>query len=97
LEAFRQGLRELGYVDGQTIALEVFTERRERIPELVGDLVGLKVDVLAALSTPVALAAKNATQTLPIPIVMGGVNPVGLRLAACLSRPEGNVKGLSFQ
>jgi putative ABC transport system substrate-binding protein len=96
LEAFRQGLRELGYVDGQTIALEVrFTEGRyERIPELVAELVGLKVDVLAALSTPVAVAAKNATQT--IPIVMISIDPVGLGLIGSLSRPGGNVTGLSY-
>ena len=96
LEAFRQGLRDLGYVEGQTIMLELRSAegRLERLPELVAEVVGLKVDVLFAGGTPTQLAAKNATQT--IPIVMVAVNPVGLGLAASLSRPEGNVTGLSF-
>jgi ABC-type uncharacterized transport system substrate-binding protein len=96
LEAFRQGLRELGYVEGQTIILELRSAegRIERIAELVAELVSLKVDVLVAGGTPAILAVKNATQT--IPIVMVGVNPVGLRLAATLSRPGGNVTGLSY-
>ena len=95
-EAFRQTLRELGYVEGQTIVLELrWAEGRfERLPELVAELVGLKVDVLVAGGSPAALAAKNATQT--IPIVMVGINPVGLGLAASLSRPGGNVTGLSY-
>jgi putative ABC transport system substrate-binding protein len=96
LEAFRQGLRELGYVEGQTIVLELRSAegRLERMPELVVELVGLKVDVLVVLSSPAALAAKNATQT--IPIVMMGTDPVGLGLVGSLSRPGGNVTGLSF-
>jgi putative ABC transport system substrate-binding protein len=94
--AFRQGLRELGYVEGQTIALEVrWAEgRSERIPELVAELVGLKVDVLVAGSSVAALAAKKATRT--IPIVMVGADPVGLGLVASLGRPGGNVTGLSI-
>jgi putative ABC transport system substrate-binding protein len=93
---FDQGLRELGYVEGQTIVLERrWAEGRiERIPELVAELVGLKVDVLVAASTPAALAAKNATQT--IPIVMLATDPVGLGLVGSLSRPGGNVTGLSY-
>src|SRR6516165_7775460 len=85
VEAFRQGLRELGYVEGQTIVLELrWAEGRlERTRELVAELVGLKVDVLVVMSGAAALAAKNSTQT--IPIVMVGVNPVGLGLAASLS------------
>src|SRR5262249_9096152 len=96
IEAFRQGLRELGYVEGQTIVLELrWAEgRSERMPELVAELVGLKVDVLVAVSTPAALAAKNATQT--IPIVMMATDPVGLALVGSLSRPGGNVTGLSY-
>src|SRR5262245_10484995 len=96
LEAFRQGLRKLGYVEAQTIALEFrWAEGRfERLPELVAELVGLKVDVLGAGGNPAILAAKNATQT--IPIVMVGVNPVGLGLVGSLSRPGGNVTGLSY-
>src|SRR5215470_9622666 len=96
IEGFRQGLRELGYVEGQTIVLEVrWAEgRSERLPELVAELVGLKVDVLVAGGSPAALAAKNATQT--IPIVMVAADPVGVGLIANLSRPGGNVTGLSY-
>jgi len=96
IEAFRQGLGELGYVEGQTIVLELrWAEGRpERAPQLVAELVGLKVDVLVAPSGPAALAAKNATQT--IPIVMVAPDPVGLGLIGSLSRPGGNVTGLSY-
>ena len=85
LETFRQGLRELGYVEGQTIVLEIrWAEGRvEPIPELVTELVGLNVDVLVA-----------ATQT--IPIVMMANDTVGLDLIGSLSRPGGNVTGLSY-
>jgi putative ABC transport system substrate-binding protein len=94
--AFRQGLRELGYVEGQTIALEVrYAEgRNERIPELVAELVGLKMDVLVTASSVAALAANKATRT--IPIVMVGADPVGLGVVASLGRPGGNVTGLSI-
>ena len=94
--AFRKGLRELGYVEGQTIALEVrYAEGRlERMPELVAELVGLKMDVLVAATSQAALAAKKATGT--IPIVMVGADPVGLGLVASLARPGGNVTGLSY-
>jgi len=75
VEVFRQALRELGHVEGQTIVLEVrWAEGRvERMPELVAELVGLNVDALVAVSAPAAVAAKNATQT--IPIVMGPMTP----------------------
>jgi len=94
-EAFRQRLRELGYLDWQTIALEVrwLEGRLERIPELVAELVGLKVDVLVATNNSAALAAKNATGTIPIVII--AADPVGQGLVASLSRPGGNVTGLS--
>jgi putative ABC transport system substrate-binding protein len=96
IEAFRQGLRELGYVEGQTIVLELrWAEGRvERMPELVAELVGLKVNVLVAVGNPAAQAAKNATQT--IPIVVLAFDPVGLGLVGSLSRPGGNVTGVSF-
>jgi ABC-type uncharacterized transport system substrate-binding protein len=95
-EAFRQGLRDLGYVEGHTIALEVrWAEgRMERMQELVAELVSLKVDVLVAGTTPAVLAAKKATGT--IPIVMLATDPVGLGLIASLARPGGNVTGLSY-
>jgi len=94
--ALRQGLSELGYVDGQTIVVEFRSAegRIERIPELVSELIGLNVDVFVAASSPVALAAKKATAT--IPIVMVAADPVGLGLVASLARPGGNVTGLSY-
>src|SRR5258708_24160908 len=94
--AFRQRLRELGYVERQTIALEVrYAEgRSERIPELVAELVGLKMDVLVATASVAALAAKKVTGTIPIVIVTP--DPVGLGLVASLARPGGNVTGLSY-
>jgi putative ABC transport system substrate-binding protein len=94
--ALRQGLSELGYIDGQTIIVEFRSAegRSERIPELVSELVGLRVDVLVAASSPGALAAKKATST--IPIVMVATDPIGLGLVASLARPGGNVTGLSY-
>ncbi len=94
--AFRQGLTQLGHVEGRTIALEVrWAEgRTEGVPELVAELVDLKMDVLVAGSSVVALAAQKATRT--IPIVMVAADPVGLGLVASLARPGGNVTGLSY-
>src|SRR5258705_5359831 len=94
IAAFRQGLTQLG--QGQTIALEVrYAEgHSERIPELVAELVGLKMDVLVVGSSVTALAAQKATRT--IPIVMVAADPVGLGLVARLARPGGNVTGLSY-
>jgi len=94
--AFRQRLRELGCVEGQTIALEVrYAEgRRDRMPELVAELVGLNLDVLMAGSSEGALAAKKAAGTIPIVIVTP--DPVALGLVASLARPGGNVTGVSY-
>jgi putative ABC transport system substrate-binding protein len=94
--AFRQGLKELGYVEGQTIVVDVrYGEgRSERIPELVTGLVDLKMDVLVAGNSVAALAAKKATGTIPIVIVTA--DPVGLGLVASLARPGANVTGLSY-
>jgi len=94
--ALRQRLSELGYIDGQTIVVEFRSAegRSERIPDLVSELVGLKVDVLVTGSSPGALAAKKATGT--IPIVMVATDPIGLGLVASLARPGGNVTGLSY-
>jgi putative ABC transport system substrate-binding protein len=96
IEVFRQGLRVLGYVEGQTIVLEVrgAEGRAERMPELVAELIGLKVDVLVTQSNAAAVAAKNATQTIPIIVI--AFDPVGLGLVGSLSRPRGNVTGLSL-
>jgi ABC-type uncharacterized transport system substrate-binding protein len=96
-EAFRQGLRELGWVEGQNIAIDYrFAEDRfDRLPELAAELVRLKVDVIVAGPTQPAVAAKNATRTIPI-VMVSAAEPVELGLIASLARPGGNVTGLSF-
>jgi ABC-type uncharacterized transport system substrate-binding protein len=94
LEAFRRGLRELGWLEGQNIATEVrYAEgKQDRLAEFAADLVRLKVDVIFASATPAALAAKHATTT--IPIVIGFVaDPVGSGLVPRLARPGGNITG----
>ena len=96
-ETFRQGLRELGWVEGQNIVIEYrFAEGRfDRLPDLAAELVRLKADVIVAAPSPSAVAAKHATAT--IPIVMTGVGfPVELGLIASLARPGGNITGVSF-
>jgi putative ABC transport system substrate-binding protein len=97
IEALRQGLRELGWVEGQNIVIDYrFTEGRlDRLPALAGELVRLKVDVIAAGPTPPALAAKNATGTIPI-VMLGAAQPVELGLITSLARPGGNVTGMSW-
>jgi putative ABC transport system substrate-binding protein len=96
-EAFRQGLRELGYVEGQNITL-VFPSaevRPERVPHLAAELVNLKVDLIVAGTTPAALAAKQATKTIPI-VATSVADPVGDGLVASLARPGGNITGFTF-
>jgi putative ABC transport system substrate-binding protein len=94
LEEFRQGLRELGWVESQNIALEVRMGETEQLPALAAELVRLKVDVMVTMTTPAALAARDATTT--IPIVMAAVaHPVEQGLIASLARPGGNITGLS--
>ena len=96
LEAFLEGLRELGYVEGKNIAIERrYTEgNNERLPGLVAELVRLKVDVIIAETGMATLQAKKATQTIPI-VMTGGNDPVGQGLVASLARPGGNVTGLT--
>jgi putative ABC transport system substrate-binding protein len=97
LNAFREGLRDLGYVEGKTIAIEYrFAEgKEERLPDLAAELVRLKVDVIVTSGAPAARAAKAATTT--IPIIMSGVgDAVGIGLVASLARPGGNITGLSL-
>jgi putative tryptophan/tyrosine transport system substrate-binding protein len=94
-EAFRQGLRELGYMEGKNIVIEWrYAEGQlERLPDLAAELVRLKVDVIVAGGLPAARAAKQVTTT--IPIVMTGGDPVRAGIIASLARPGGNVTGLS--
>ena len=96
-EAFIQGLRELGYVEGQNIAIERrFMEgKAERLPELAAELVRLNVSVIVAGSQPPPVAAKRATATIPI-VMTNFSDPVGLGLVTSLARPGGNVTGLSL-
>src|SRR5262245_41449000 len=96
VEVFLEGMRALGYVEGQNLVIEYrgVEGQYERLPDLAAELVRLPVDVLLVVITPAALAAKHATTT--IPIVMGGVgDPVGSGLVASLARPGGNVTGLA--
>jgi ABC-type uncharacterized transport system substrate-binding protein len=96
LAAFRQGLRELGYVEGQNVVIEYRSAdgRAERFPDLARELVRLKVDLIVTRGTPAALAAKHATATIPIVMAASG-DPVGTGIAASLAHPGGNVTGLS--
>ena len=98
LEAFRQGLRDLGYVEGQSIALEYrFADGKlERLPELAAELVRLKVDVILAEGSPAVRAAQHATGMIPI-VFLAVPDPVGQELVASLAQPGGNTTGLSFQ
>ena len=96
VDAFRQELRKLGWIEGKTITIEYrFGEQKnERLPELAADLVRLNVDLIVVTGGPPALAAKKATTS--IPIVMASINdPVGAGLVVSLARPGGNATGLS--
>jgi putative ABC transport system substrate-binding protein len=94
IESFRKGLRQLGYVEGKNILLEHrFAEGKlDRLPDLMAELVGLKPDVIFALNTPAARAAKNGTKTIPV-VFTWVADP--LDLVASLARPGGNVTGLT--
>jgi len=95
-EAFRRGLRELGYVEGQNLLLEIrwVEGHDERLPEIMTELVRLPVDVIVTSGTPAALAAMHATATLPIVVAAAG-DFVGAGLVRSLSRPGGNLTGTS--
>jgi len=97
LEAFREGLRELGYVEGKNITIELRNAegKNERLGALANELVRLKVDVILAVNTPSAHAAKKATTTIPI-VITRVADPVGSGLVPSLARPGGNVTGLSI-
>jgi putative ABC transport system substrate-binding protein len=96
VEAFRRGLGELGYREGQNLALEYRWAGRtpERFPELAAELVQLKVDVIFTSSTPGALAAKGATRTIPV-VFVGVGDPIGAGVVATLARPGSNVTGMT--
>jgi putative ABC transport system substrate-binding protein len=97
IDAFRQGLRERGHVEGQTFVIEyrAAAGRVERLSDLAAELVQLKVNVIAASAVPAALAAKRATDTIPI-VSAVMADPVRDGLVASLARPGGNVTGLTF-
>jgi putative tryptophan/tyrosine transport system substrate-binding protein len=94
---FLQGLRDLGWVEGQNIIIEwrFAGGRAERLPNLAAELVRLHVDLIVVPSTPTAVAAKNATTAIPL-VSVGGNDPVGLGLAASLAQPGGNLTGLTI-
>ena len=96
-EAFRQGLRDLGYVEGRNVVFEYRDAegKAERLPALAAELVALKVDVIVAGGRPQVLAAKQATRTLPI-VFTGVGGPVSMGLVTSLARPGGNVTGLTL-
>ena len=96
LAAFRRGMRDLGYVEGETFAIEArFAEGRfERLPSLANELLALDPDVLFVQTTPANLAAKSATSTIPI-VMIGVADPIGVGLIANLARPGGNITGIT--
>ena len=97
VDAFRQGLSERGYVEGQNIVTEYRAAHGniERFPGLAAELVRLKVDVIVAANTPAGRAAQQATTTIPVVVSVMG-DPVGDGLVASLARPGGNITGLTF-
>src|SRR5262249_60297657 len=96
VRAFLLGRKDRGWVEGQNISIEwrFAGGRAERLPDLAAQLVRLRVNLIVVPSTPTAIAAKNATTTIPL-VTVGGNDPVGLGLVASLARPGGNLTGLT--
>ena len=94
IDAFRQGLRELGYIEGQNLKIVYQSSdgRDERVPALASELVRLKVDLILTRGTPATLAAKRATGTIPVAMASIG-DPVASGFVASLGHPGGNVTG----
>jgi putative ABC transport system substrate-binding protein len=97
IEGFLEGLREHGYVEGQNIAIEYrfSADRNDRLPELAGELVTSKVDLIVASGSPASFAAKAATDTIPIVMPSLNADPVATRLINSLARPGGNITGIT--
>src|SRR6266511_1864642 len=96
LDAFRRGLRELGYVEGRNVIIEsrASTRRLERLPDQAAHLVLSKVDLIVAAGDPAITAVKQATKTIPI-VMVASADPVGSGFVTSLARPGGNITGLS--
>ena len=96
-DAFLQGLRELGYVEGQNITVEWRWGRgtTEHFPEFASDVVGLGVDLIVAANNPAGYAAQRVTHTIPI-VISTMIDPVAVGFVASLARPGGNITGLTF-
>jgi putative tryptophan/tyrosine transport system substrate-binding protein len=96
LDAFKQGLHDLGWIEGQTITIEYrwVAGQMDRLPALAAELVHLQVDCIVTTSTPVSQAAKGATTSIPI-VMAVSADPVGTGLVASLARPGGNITGMS--
>ncbi len=98
LQAFREKLRKLGYVEGRNIHIEIRSAegKLDRLPALAAELVRDRVDVIGAWMTPAVLAAKGATEKIPI-VMIGAGDPVGMGIVASLARPGGNITGMAGQ
>lgn len=95
-EAFRQGLRELGWVEGENIVIDYrFADGHTRLPARAAELVRLKVDIIVALATPATAAAKKASGTIPI-VMIGVGDPIGSGFVSSLAQPGGNVTGVTY-
>jgi putative ABC transport system substrate-binding protein len=95
-DSFRQGLSETGHTEGKNVAIEYqWVEQNDRLPAMVADLIGRKLDLIIVVNDRMALAVKNASPTIPVVFVMGG-DPVAAGLVASLARPGGNLTGVTL-